>query len=1454
MLGEVGPQDTLQRGIVLRGYSIRSVLGRGGFGIVYRARHIELGYLVAIKEYLPGELATRVGLLVKPKSTACIEPYSDGLRRFRDEGKALVELHDHPNVVSCRDFFRCHGTAYLVMEFVRGMPLSRHLQQREAEGRPFGEEDLMALAIPLIEGLRRVHEAGIVHRDIKPANVLLREENRQPVLIDFGAAKQDWANHTKSVAPRTPGYAAWEQVVPEGNIGSWTDIYAIGVLFWRIVSGGAPDAALGSPVAVESRMDALVRGMSEPMPSARRLGEGRFNASALATIDSCLKLRHDERVQDCAELLHLIRGDEDFQYRLGMKYFRTAAEPQFSNPEHDNVGGHKLHQYVQTDLFKWYRFMSDHGERIRKQSSLLSQSAEWLTLAAHKRQNDAQHQLAFMTFYGIGIDRSIPSAMKWWYKAAKLGNTEAQYTIGVIWTKTYVYAKYGDECGDFDRFGGSDTYLLNEENYGTNYVKTHIPHEAARWLCKAAEGGHFNAQVVMEIYSGKNYYMSNPPPFAEVQFELAKVYHKGEDVPRSYTRALTWYRTAAQWISDKFDQVHQRASMKARKNVSKLIDEYLASHELVERISSNANRGDPTSQYNLGWMYSTGTNVETNHRTAVFWYRLAAQQGDVAAQNNLGVCYMLGYGVPQDRFKALRWFQLATDSRRWSPHTYSSMGQFRWEDDAATACFRLAVYRRSKSIRGGIAAIYNHRSMIDFNSTQCYLQDTSRAEYNLGIALLLLSENDRSIYFDVYRGDADDKIEQELGHDLASEYGKCFKLAAYYDHSNAQYQLGNKQLISDQNRCSDESMKWFKLSAEQDHIGSLYMLASHYREHNEAVAMWATECYHNAVEKLLLARKSIREKIEIEMHREAINWYVSGGLRCEVPAKLRLDLLYDVGDNHLEGYDWLNYSLRFDSVDYDFLRELFRESDCDGETHFLRGLYEQIYTGSKHNDEPKDMFRIDESFQHFKRATKVGSRQEKHEFGEIDFSSGHPRAMNNLGIIYALSDDDVRDQEAAVAEFLRAAECGHPAAQFNLGVCYSKGIGVLIDQEKAFRWFRKCAESTEHINCRRVADCSLMWWPHAHNYPPLVDALFNLGTCHLEGIGTSIDVDACMRYFSLVAQTGDRTAFDYLAPTRISEILLRWPSQISGEISDRDLSSAQSVQSRVCHRVQGDLDMEDCAVLGWRYAIGYGVKKDAIRAFGWFLKASRTEEDADRDIRGVSRSMSGLGWPLTSGSRQSTIGLDLSPRALRRIKTDWFADDDVSGAEISAARICRSAAELGDPDAQYFYAWMCAGSEATEGCLVEALRWYRLAAIQGHVSASYRLALMYDEGRGVSSDPAEAAKWYEVSAKEGLSDAQYRLGLLYECGRGVRQDRDVAAEWYEIAAADGDLLSKYRLWVIAQADHASSCSSLCDCSDLYYEILRDREESDLDWNAQPLDDEIQPSGFRLTVWDDPGGS
>ena len=335
--------NALPPGAVVGDYTIESELGSGGFSIVYLARHHMSGdeperiWRAAIKEYLPAEVAgrDRDGLTVRPSRSDRQEAFDDGLRRFKEEALHLVRFQRLGNVVDCLNLFEANGTAYLVMEYDDGLPLSTFLQLREEQGRPCSENDLMAVMEPLLKCLSEVHRARVYHRDIKPGNIFVRRADdvlgrpAEPMLLDFGAAKLDYlATHSRSGAPYTPGYAPLEQTSSIGEMGPWTDIYALGATMWRMVAGGSGDSRLNAPedsvdplpgtrnptpVDAQKRLAAMNwrPPRPDPMPRAVELGAGRFSPHVLQAIDRCLSLYPEDRPQNCEELLGLLGGAID---------------------------------------------------------------------------------------------------------------------------------------------------------------------------------------------------------------------------------------------------------------------------------------------------------------------------------------------------------------------------------------------------------------------------------------------------------------------------------------------------------------------------------------------------------------------------------------------------------------------------------------------------------------------------------------------------------------------------------------------------------------------------------------------------------------------------------------------------------------------------------------------------------------------------------------------------------------------------------------------------------------------------------------------------------------------------------------------------------------------------------------------------------------------------------------
>ena len=232
-------RNALALGTNLLEYQLELVLGAGGFGMTYLARDTNLEKVVAIKEYLPTDLALRAldGSVV-PVNTESEHDYRWGLERFIQEARTLARF-SHPNIVRVNRYFEANGTGYMVMDYEEGESLNQHLRR---EPRP-GEDGLKALLAPLLDGLEAVHKVGFLHRDIKPSNIFLRVGGA-PVLLDFGSARQASSGTRSLTSVLTPGFAPLEQYASDGNQGPWSDIYAIGAVVYRAITGNNPPDAV----------------------------------------------------------------------------------------------------------------------------------------------------------------------------------------------------------------------------------------------------------------------------------------------------------------------------------------------------------------------------------------------------------------------------------------------------------------------------------------------------------------------------------------------------------------------------------------------------------------------------------------------------------------------------------------------------------------------------------------------------------------------------------------------------------------------------------------------------------------------------------------------------------------------------------------------------------------------------------------------------------------------------------------------------------------------------------------------------------------------------------------------------------------------------------------------------------------------------------------------------------
>jgi serine/threonine protein kinase len=288
--------DALPAGTRLDEFEIVRVLGAGGFGIVYLAMDHALLRQVAIKEYMPCELARRgEGTKLTLHSSAHAHTFAAGLQSFIKEAQLLASF-DHPSLLKVYRFWEGNGTAYMVMPFYAGRTLK---QERIAMGRPPDEAMLRRLVDPLLGALDAMHSQGVFHRDIAPDNIIIQPDGT-PVLLDFGAARRVIGDRTQALtAVFKPNFAPVEQYadVPGMKQGPWTDLYALGAVVHYLLTGQPP-------------VPAVVRAVHDHMPalSAGNPPLAGLSAGFARAIDWALGVRSDERPQSVKAMRDALDG------------------------------------------------------------------------------------------------------------------------------------------------------------------------------------------------------------------------------------------------------------------------------------------------------------------------------------------------------------------------------------------------------------------------------------------------------------------------------------------------------------------------------------------------------------------------------------------------------------------------------------------------------------------------------------------------------------------------------------------------------------------------------------------------------------------------------------------------------------------------------------------------------------------------------------------------------------------------------------------------------------------------------------------------------------------------------------------------------------------------------------------------------------------------------------------
>lgn len=285
------PLQSLPPGTQVDDYEVEATLGGGGFGVVYLARELATNRRVVIKEYMPGKLARRVeGWTVIPEAGAQAELFHRGLMMFLQEAKILATLK-HPSIVNVINFFRANGTVYTAMEYEAGKNLRDYIGAR---GGQLSESFLRTVFPALLDGLKLIHSRGYLHLDIKPGNIHIRPGGR-PLLLDFGAVHR--LHQSRRVQPGrvvTPDFAPIEQCEPDGYVGPWSDIYAVGATMRTCIEGRPP------PPSTERRE-------KDTMRPAVQCFKKRYSHGILQAIDQAMEVDPLLRPQSVDEFLEALK-------------------------------------------------------------------------------------------------------------------------------------------------------------------------------------------------------------------------------------------------------------------------------------------------------------------------------------------------------------------------------------------------------------------------------------------------------------------------------------------------------------------------------------------------------------------------------------------------------------------------------------------------------------------------------------------------------------------------------------------------------------------------------------------------------------------------------------------------------------------------------------------------------------------------------------------------------------------------------------------------------------------------------------------------------------------------------------------------------------------------------------------------------------------------------------------
>ncbi|GGG82777.1 serine/threonine protein kinase [Paenibacillus radicis (ex Gao et al. 2016)] len=215
-------------------YQIKRTIHQSELSIVYKARETDTGETKLIKEFFPRRLAVRGDNRTSVMTRKLHAEAFEELRLLFEREAAILKALNHPGVIAYSDYIEMNGTAYIVMEYCRGITLEQYIKQSEVS-----QAEIAVILRAVVDALAHVHERGFLHRDIKPANIMLEPNTGVTKLIDFGSAIPSGSLNKQAILTST-GYSPLEFYSETSRQGVTSDIYSLAATVYFTYTGQAP--------------------------------------------------------------------------------------------------------------------------------------------------------------------------------------------------------------------------------------------------------------------------------------------------------------------------------------------------------------------------------------------------------------------------------------------------------------------------------------------------------------------------------------------------------------------------------------------------------------------------------------------------------------------------------------------------------------------------------------------------------------------------------------------------------------------------------------------------------------------------------------------------------------------------------------------------------------------------------------------------------------------------------------------------------------------------------------------------------------------------------------------------------------------------------------------------------------------------------------------------------------